>query len=324
MGITYKEVVENQLLSDVVINCIPSTCECGAPIEFTDSLRQIYCSNAKCLYKVAARLEAMVSMMQGEGFGESTCITLCREFGMISPYQVFLLEERVKNGATSAVSAFEKKVANVCDREKRKVKLWEVVKLAGIPSIGTISYKIFDGYNNLSDAFNDIEKGQVPFIAEKLGLKNSENSVMAVSIYNTLINYKAELLFGEQQFDIYKPVGQTVYFAITGGVFGFHNKSEYINHINTRYSGKVNAMLMSTVSKQVDILVADGDTSHHKYKAAIKINQEHIKKSVDSKLYSLDDIGKFANDTDLHPIGEKIFITDSEQALERLDKVFKG
>lgn len=322
MGISYKEVVENHLLSRDVMECIPPECECGSPIEFTDSLRQIYCSNAKCLYKVAARLEAMAELMQADGWGESTCVTVCREFGIISPYQVFLLEGRVKEGATSATSAFEKKVMSICATERRKVEIWEVVKLAGIPSIGTIAYKIFDGYDSLTDAFSDIERGQVPFIAEKLGLKNSENSVMAVTIYNTLIAYKTELLFGEQQFEIHKPVGQTVYFAITGGVYGFRNKSEYINHINTRYAGKINAMLMTNATSQVDILIADGDTSSNKYRTAIKINQKHIEKSIGLGLFSLSDVGKFLNATDLHPVGEKIFVTNSEEALERLDKVF--
>ena len=322
MGITLQQVIENELLSPDVIDCIPETCECGAPIEFTDSLRQIYCSNPRCTYKVAARLEAMAKQMKADGWGESTCVTVCKEFKLISPYQVFLLEKLVAEGARSTVAAFEKKVSSICDKEKRHVELWEVVRLAGIPSIETIAYKIFNGYDTLSDAFSDIENGQVPFIAEKLGLKNSDGGVMAVSIYNTLIQYKDELLFGETQFDIYKPQGRTLYMAITGGVSGFRNKSEFINYLKKRYNGKINPMLMNSVTAQVEILIADNDTNSNKFKTANRINAKHIEKGLASGEFTSEEIGTYKNPNDLHPIGEQVMITDSESVIDKLDKVF--
>ena len=323
MGVTLDEVRENELLSEDVLNCIPETCECGSPVEFTDSLRQIYCSNPRCFYKIAARLEAMAKTMKADGWGESTCVAVCKEFGLISPYQVFLLEKMVKEqGAQSSVAAFPKKIDSICDKTKRKVELWEVVRLAGIPSIETIAFKIFNGYDNLTEAFNDIGSGQVPFIAEKLGLKNADGSVMAVNVYNTLIQYKQELLFGETQFDIYKPTGQTLYMAITGGVNGFRNKSEFVTYIKNRYAGKVNPMLMNSVSAQVDILIADGDTASNKYKTATRLNTKYIEKGLASGEFTADQIGTFKSEKDLHPIGEKVFITDSLEVFERLDKVF--
>lgn len=323
MGITLDEVRNNGLLSQEVLNCIPETCVCGSPIHFTDSLRQIYCSNPRCFYKVASRLESMAKAMKADGWGESTCITICQEYKFISPYQVFLLDKVVKSGGTSSVAAFQKKVESICDPAKRHVELWEVVRLAGIPSIETIAYKIFNGYNTLSEAFSDIEKGQVPFIAEKLGLKNADGSVMAVNIYNTLIQYKDELLFGETQFDIYKPTGDTLYIAITGGVTGFRNKSEFISHVKFRYGGKVNPMLMNSVTAQVDILVADNDTNSNKFRTATRLNAKYLEKGLQTGIFSAEDVGKFANDTDLHPIGEKIFITDSQDIFDRLDRVYK-
>lgn len=322
MGVTLQQVIDNELISDDVLNCIPHECTCGAPIEFTDSLRQIYCSNPRCFYKIAARLEAMAKTMKADGWGESTCITVCQEFKFISPYQVFLLEKVVANGGQSSVAAFPKKVASICDPEKRKVELWEVVRLAGIPSIETIAYKIFNGYDNLTEAFEDIEVGQVPFIAEKLGLKNADGSVMAVNVYNTLIQYKEELLFGETQFEVYKPTGQTLYIAITGGVNGFRNKSEFVSYIKARYAGKVNPMLMNSVSAQVDILIADGDASSNKFKTATRLNTKYVEKGLISGEFTADELGTFKQEKDLHPVGEKIFITDSQSVFSRLDKVF--
>lgn len=271
MSITIQEVIDNELLDDDIIDCIPHECEeCGSEIEFTDTLKQIYCPNRMCALKVAARLEALAKKMKVDGWGYSTCLAVVRYFNLKSPYQVFLLNEYHE---CPDVAAFKKKVAAITDSSKRRVKLWECVTLAGIPSIDTIAYKIFDGYKNLDEAYKDIEKYQVPFIAEKLGIKNSDTGVMAVRVYNTLIEYKNELLFGESKFNIYEAEGEKLKIAITGGVYGYKNKSEFISYINSRYNGIINATLMNTVTAQLDILIADGDTSSNKFVKANKLNE---------------------------------------------------
>ena len=248
-------------------------------------------------------------------------MTVCQEYNIISPYQVFQLENLVKQGYGSAVPAFEKKVASICNPELRKVELWKVVELAGIPSIESIAYKIFGGYHNFTDAFKDIEAGQVPFIANKLGLKNSETSVMAVNVYKTLLEYKEEILYGERQFSIYEPAGKTMYMCITGGVAGFRNKSEFIQYINNRYSGKVNAMLMNSVTTQVELLVADGDTGSNKYKTATRLNAKYLEKGLASGQFTSDQVGTFTKDK-VAAVGDLIFIGDSHEVIERLDQVF--
>lgn len=275
MGISYSEVVANGLLSDEVIEYIPSVCEtCGTEIHFTDSLKQIYCPNRFCPDKIAARLEYMAKLMKADGWGASTCREVCRIFKLKSPYQVFLLEgPQYMALGKQAIPAFEKKIASICDRNKRRVRLWEVVKLAGIPSIENIAYKIFNGYKSLKKAYEDIERYQVAFIADKLGLRNNETSVMAVNIYNTLIEYKNELLFGETQFEVYIPEGDELQIAITGGVDGFPNKSEFITYLNRRYAGKINAMLVNSVTAKTNILVSDKDLNSNKYKTACKLRE---------------------------------------------------
>lgn len=323
MGISLQDVIDNDLVSEDVLNAIPHNCECGAPIEFTDSLRQIYCSNPQCYYKVAARLESMCKKLEAEGWGESTCIAVCRDFKLKSPYQVFQLEKVVKEGyGYTGTSAFEKKVTSICNPELRKVELWKVVELAGIPSIESIAYKIFNGYSTFQEAFKDIEAGQVPFIANKLGLKNSESGVMAVRVFDTLMEYHDEILYGEKQFEIYTPTGDTLYIAITGGVSGFKNKAEFISYITDRYNGKVNAMLMNTVTSQVDMLVVDGDTSSNKFKSAIKINDKYLEKGLENGAISKEDVGKLKDKKDLHAVGEIIFIGDSHEVISRLDSVY--
>ena len=304
MGITLQEVIDNELVSKKIIGVLPNGghCECGSELEFTASLRQVYCPNKHCYLKIAARLEYMAKAMGADGWDRDTSVKVCRDFKLKSPYQVFLLGETEH----AEIQAFNKKISSICDPVKRRLRLWEVVKLAGIPNLETTAYKIFDGYTNLTEAYEDIKKYQVPFIADKLGLKRADTGVMAVSIYNTLIEYEAELLFGEKKFQVYQANGQKIQIAIDGGIDGFPNKSSFINHINLKYSGKVNAMLMNSVVSNIDVLIADGDTNSRKYKTACKLNEKAIERA------------KSNGDTSWH----KIMITTSAEYLDYLDSKY--
>ena len=326
--ITLEEVIENELVSKEILDIIPHQCECGAPIAFTDTLVNIACTNPRCYYKVASRLEAMAKKLRGkngevcDGWGESACIAVCKDYKLVSPYQIFQFEKLIGKGIKNDIPAFEKKIKSICNPELRKQELWKVVELAGIPNIDSIAYKIFGGYHSIQEAYDDIEKWQVPFIANKLGIKSADTSVMAVNIYNTLIEYKDELLYGEKQFEIYEPTGETLYIAITGGVGGFKNKSEFINYINKRYDGKVNAMLMNSVTNSVDILVVDGFSNSNKFKTANRLNNTYLEKGLKNGEFTPDEVGTYKNEKDLHAIGEKIFMGNAEETIARLDKVY--
>lgn len=273
MALKVTSAIQLGLIEPELAAIMPTTCEvCETELCVSESIVHLFCDNRMCMTKVAARLEAMAKMMKADGWGESTCRQTVTAFHMASPYQVFLLESK----QNTDIPAFEKKLREICDPSKRTKYLWEVVKLANIPHIDTIAFKIFDGYDTLEDAFIDIENLGVSFIADKLGLKNSESGVMALSVYNTLLEYKDELMFGETQFEITRPTGERLRIAITGGVYGFTNKSEFIDYINSRYNGQVNAMQMNTVTRETNVLVADGDTNSSKYTKAVNMaNKGH-------------------------------------------------
>ena len=278
MSITLQEVIDNNLVSDNLLQLLPNDghCECSAEIEFTDSLRQIYCPNRYCHLKMAARLECMAKAMKVDGWDNDICTKVCEDFKLKSPYQVFLLE----NTEYAGVSDFRKRIQSICDPEKRRLKLWELVTYAGIASLETTAYKIFDGYKSITEAYEDIEKYQVPLIADKLGLKSSDTGVMAVSIYNTLMEYKNELLFGEKNFTIYENTGKKIQIAIDGVINGFTNKSDFISHLNLRYGGKISVNLLNSVVSNIDTLIFNGDSDSRKYKTAIKLNEKAKEKAI--------------------------------------------
>ena len=99
--ITYQDVVDNELIDSEILEYIPEHCECGGEIEFTESLKQIACNNPKCFYKVASRLENMCKSLKVDGFGESSCVKICRDLGLISPFQVFIIGNKTVEGVAS-------------------------------------------------------------------------------------------------------------------------------------------------------------------------------------------------------------------------------
>lgn len=277
MGITYSEVVEEGLLSDEILDCIEEAeahiCECGEEVEFTDSLKQMYCPNPRCHLKIAARLYEMTEKLEVVGWGEESCLTVCRTFGLKSPYQAFLLEGKECAG----VSVFNQKVLELLNSPKRNAYLWEVVSYGSIPGVDTIAFKIFGDYESFEDAYKDIEEYQVPFIAEKLGYKNSDSGVMAVNIYNTLMQYKGELFFAETMFNIKKNEGVVLKIVITGGVAEFKNKSSFVEFLNSRYTGKLRVVRTNSLTNDVDVLISDsGESNSKKYKTAMKINEKRL------------------------------------------------
>ena len=268
---TREEVESNGLIDSDILDIIPDTCECGAEVVFSDSLKQIMCSNPRCYHKIAFRLEGMAKTMQADGFGESTCEAICSAYKLKSPYQVFLLEGKE---APDGVAAFDKKIYGITHCEALNCELWQMVAYGGIPGIDTIAYKLFGDYDNINDAYADIEKYQVPFIAEKLGQKSGGAGVMAVNIYNTLIQYKAELQFAEQYFHIKKKAGDRLQIAITDSVIGYTNKSAFVKELNMLYEGKVSIVRLNSVTAEVSYLIADGDTGSNKYKKALKMQEK--------------------------------------------------
>ena len=202
MSIVLKDVIEHELLSKDTITILPNGgyCTCGTELEFTDSLSQVYCPSKECYLKMAARVEHLAKSIGANGWDRETAIKVCKNFKLKSPYQLLIL----KGSHLDEVENFEELINDLYNKSDKELKLWELVKLMGVEKIEKIAYKLFYGYNSISEAYDDIKRYQVPFIADRLGLKNADTGVIAVNIYNTLLEYEDELLFGEKKIKVYK------------------------------------------------------------------------------------------------------------------------
>lgn len=259
--ISYQDVIDNELIDDEILEYIPRHCECGGEIEFTESLKQIACNNPKCYFKVASRLENMCKSLKVDGFGESSCVKICRDLKVISPFQALLIGNRTVDG----VSSFKSKIDNLISELKKPMELWEMVALCNIPGIDSISYKLFGKYSSIEDAYKDFEKYQVPYIASLLG---NSGGVMSANIYNMLMQYKAELQFAESECNIKKLNVPKISIAISETPTGFGTKASYVARLNEILNGKASILLSNTVTKEISYLVCSPTTNTGKVKKA--------------------------------------------------------
>ena len=98
----------------------------------------------------------MAKAMKADGWGESTCREACRIFKLKSPYQVFLLKD---------ILAILYLLS-----ERKWIQYATLISVGKVMGSGKVSwdtiyrnysFKIFDGYENLEEAYKDIEDYQV-------------------------------------------------------------------------------------------------------------------------------------------------------------------
>lgn len=262
MPFTYTQCYDNNLISDEVLECLPSECPaCGNEVMFTSSLVHMFCPNRVCPAKIGDRMESMAKQLKIVGMGGSSCIKIAETFDMKSPLQVVLLDTNLQCN----VAKFSELVGRIKEATQKPLQVWEFVQLANIPGVDTISYKLFKGYASVHEAYEDIERDEVVFVADKLGLRDSKSSVLAIETYNTLVEYGDELKTLEKYFNIVHNDLPTYEIAITNSVSNFTNKSEFIDYLNMRYSGKATFIMKNSVSNTVFATVYDGGPIHSKY-----------------------------------------------------------
>lgn len=320
--ITIKEALDNELLNKELLKSIPKQCKCGSELLFTESLTELQCSNPKCVYTIAKRMYDMTKEMGLEAWDEASCTTLCERFNFTTPFQILLVKQLLDNKIDTGIIDFGKKVREIEEIKKQKIELWKVVKYSNIRYVSLVAKKLFSSYDSMEEAYNDIEKGQVSYISEKLGIDTNETSVMAIMIYNQLNEYKEELMFAETQFDIVKHKATPLRIAISGGTSGHLNRTALLEMLNNRYYEYTSFVLDSTVTEDTNILLCSYDKSSTKYRTAKRINEKYISKCIQNEEYDVEDIGKFKKYDDFLAIGERIAIVDEKELLRRLNNTF--
>lgn len=317
MGITLSEALKNELITAQTYKTIPK-CKCGSIFEFSDSMKALVCTNKDCVYKTIHRIELFCEKL-GIVHSKFDIMQLVKSLKIVTPYQMLMLDSAyAKNVADIRnIQGIDELLQNIKRIKEREYFISNIVELCGIRTIENIAYKIFDGFNSVEDAFNEIETGQLAFLNEHLGIKSSDSSIISVEIFNILKSIRDELIFGETQLKIKKHTN-IIRIAFSDNVLPFINKSELISYLNYKFNYKF--VLATTVGETTDILIKNIDSNNSKYRTAKIINDKHIADSMNNNGVSFNDIGKKV-DGELKPLGNRIYIDTLSNVLERLEEL---
>lgn len=318
MGVSFKDAIDNELISESILRMLPRKCRCGSEFEFNDSLKRVMCTNKQCIYKIVDRLSAFCSELNID-ISTSEIIKLTTKLKLVTPYQLLMIEDAYEANIlnSSDICNIQSVIKEIQRIKNNKYYLYEIARLDFVYNIKNIEYKLFRGFNSFIDAFNEIESGQVSFINERLGIKESDSSVLSVNIYNTLMKIKDELIFGETQLNIKEYDKNILNIAFCDNILPYINKSELLDVLNSSYK-QYEFVLVTTVSENTDILIRNAGNSNQKYRAARLINDKFTADQMNNCKITLKEVGSF-KDKDLKPLGNKVFITTLDGLINRLN-----
>lgn len=271
-----KQNPEKYDLPERFVDILPSECpDCGSPLEMSETLTGLHCSNPRCVSKIVMRIRAICLSLNIVDFGETTIRRFVDYYGITNPLNFFDLKPGMQLADTVSDKVSEKVIAQLMNR--KDFLLWEFVQVANLPYIQTSARKIFQGYDSLEEAYDDIEDGGVDFIKTKLGIKGSDDgvSIQAVKIYTTLMEYKEDLLEGVQCVNIISLTENNIKelnVVCSDQVgCGYKTKPVFYAYIKEHFGDKVHVNFLTSVNHDIDYLVwAGADGSEARYTSKVQ------------------------------------------------------
>lgn len=270
-----RDKYEELGLPEEFVMCLPETCpECGAPLELSETLTGLRCSNPRCSSKLVMRIRSICKDLNILSFGESTIEKFIEYYSVTNPLDIFELQIGMPLGEGISQEVSDKIIKQIKDNDT--FLLWEFVQVANIPDVRTSARNIFQGYDNLTDAYSDIEAGGIKFIADKLGIvydETSEVSIRSAKIYKSLMENKADLMEGERNVHIITLEGKKELNVVcsdqVGG--GFTKKPQFYAYIKEHYGDKVHVNFLTSVNRNIDYLIwAGADGSPARYTSKVQ------------------------------------------------------
>lgn len=264
---------------DMFLDSLPTDCfECGSPMEMSEVLTGLHCSNPRCRSKVAQRLYALCQNIGVKDLGKKRAETFINNFGITNPLLIFAYEPDVDGAMGEGISLeMSNKIMKQFENKKR-FTLSEYVRVANLPFLQTSCVSVFGEYDDLSKAYEDIEQGGVEFIRDKLDIKKGSNaigeqesdiSIRALRVFDTLMQYKQDLFQALPYVEIINVTknndSDLIYLkAVCSDEVGhpFSTKNDFYATVNNLYKN-VHVEFLNSATKSIDYLVwagADGKT----------------------------------------------------------------
>jgi hypothetical protein len=279
---------------DGFLELLPETCiepRCNAPMQISEALTDLHCSNPRCPVKVKMRMVAMLQSIGVKGVGESTASAILDNFKIDNPLLIWGYVPDEDGAIADGMSMETSRKIYDQLQAKKSYTLWEYVRLAQLPNIQTSALLIFGDYDSLEKAYEDIEKGGVDFIASKLNIKKGTDSegdqplsIRALKVLETLTLFKKDLFNGLEYIDIIKKNDGSIISlkAVCSDEVGdpFRTKADFYGTVNNRFKDNIHVDFLSSVTKSIDYLIwagADGSPARvtNKVKKVTAWNEQY-------------------------------------------------
>lgn len=244
---------------------VPQFCEsCESPLDMNMALTELKCINPMCTGKLVMRVRKLCEALGIKHFGESSIEKWVDENGIVSPLQLYNIEDgMLLNGISDSLA--DKLLPQIS--AVKTMKLWEFVANAQLPYIQMSAKKLLEGYSSLEDFFRDMTDGGVDFIQTRLGIGDQYDdfgnpivSNMAAKVFTSLLESQEELLEAINYINLEDESNVREFIIVASDEVGngFSTKREFYNYIKQRYAGLATFTIGSSVTKKTNVVIWKG------------------------------------------------------------------
>lgn len=244
---------------------VPQFCEsCESPLDMNMALTELKCINPMCTGKLVMRVRKLCEALGIKHFGESSIEKWVDENGIVSPLQLYNIEDgMLLNGISDSLA--DKLLPQIS--AVKTMKLWEFVANAQLPYIQMSAKKLLEGYSSLEDFFRDMTDGGVDFIQTRLGIGDQYDdfgnpivSTMAAKVFTSLLESQDELLEAINYITLEDESNVREFIIVASDEVGngFSTKREFYNYIKQRYAGLATFTIGSSVTKKTNVVIWKG------------------------------------------------------------------
>ena len=244
---------------------VPQFCEsCESPLDMNMALTELKCINPMCTGKLVMRVRKLCEALGIKHFGESSIEKWVDENGIVSPLQLYNIEDgMLLNGISDSLA--DKLLPQIS--AVKTMKLWEFVANAQLPYIQMSAKKLLEGYSSLEEFFKDMTDGGVDFIQTRLGIGDQYDdfgnpivSTMAAKVCTSLLESQEELLEAINYINLEDESNVREFIIVASDEVGdgFSTKREFYNYIKQRYAGLATFTIGSSVTKKTNVVIWKG------------------------------------------------------------------
>ena len=252
------ELIETDRIDDTLKGLLPTKCinaTCDGDMMINDTLTQMWCSNPDCPTLKARNLEAMLKTFKVKNFGPGVCQDIVDENDMENIYDIFSYEPEnmpSKYGFDYRCELISE-IYNIGPQP-----LYLIVESLHLSGISGTAKKLFSGYDDIEEFFNDLDGCGEEMLADLLqhsvGQRTSD-------LMSTLYANK-EYIEGAVEIIGVQPMPKNIInIAITGSVSGYRSKDAFVSDLNDKLAGKAVIALNSSLNRECAYLVCDSGTS---------------------------------------------------------------